>query len=142
MAVYLSKTLRQRLENVDDHRCAYCRTPQANSGNPMVVDHLHPRSKSGATIFENLCFACYRCNLFKGAQTRAIDPLTGETFPLFSPRRDFWAEHFIWDEASLQILGLTAVGRTTINALRMNNAVIVDARRNWVRLGWRPDANT
>ena len=141
MAIYLSKALRQRLVTIDDHRCAYCGTPQANSGNPMVVDHLQPRSKGGATIFENLCFACYLCNLFKGSQTQAIDPLSGEIAPLFSPRSDRWSEHFVWNEASLHILGLTSIGRATVIALRMNNTVIVDARRNWVRLGWRPDVN-
>jgi len=49
-----------------------------------------------------------------------------------------WSEHFAWNEASLHILGLTAIGRATVVALKMNNFVIVDARRNWVRLGWRP----
>ncbi len=102
----------------------------------MVVDHVIPRSKSGETDFENLCFSCYRCNLFKGAQTEAVDPLSGDTVPLYHPRRQRWTEHFSWDDAGLRILGLTAVGRATVNALNMNNAVITDARRNWVRLGW------
>ena len=138
VAIYLSTTLRQRLLTVDDHRCAYCHTPQANSGSPMVVDHLLPRSRGGATTFENLCFACYSCNLFKGSQIAATDPLSGEMTPLFHPRRDRWDDHFAWDEAGLRILGLTAPGRATVTALNMNNEVIIDARRNWVRLGWRP----
>lgn len=74
VATYLSTALRQRMEAADDHRCAYCQTTQSNSGSPMVVDHILPRSKGGETIFSNLCFACYRCNLFKGAQIEAIDP--------------------------------------------------------------------
>lgn len=139
MAIYLSRTLRQQLVDVDDHRCAYCRTPQANSGSPMSVDHLLPRSRGGATIIENICFACYRCNLFKGSRTEAIDPLSSEVTPLFHPRRDRWGEHFAWDEASLRIWGLTPMGRATVTALNMNNDVILDARRNWVRIGWRPD---
>lgn len=138
MAIYLPKALRQQLLDADDHRCAYCGSTQANSGNPMVVDHLQPRSKGGPTLFENLCFSCYRCNLFKGAQTAAVDPLSGETVPLFSPRREHWNEHFDWDGANLHIIGLTSVGRATVVALQLNNSVIVDARRNWVRLGWRP----
>ena len=35
-------------------------------------------------------------------------------------------------------MGLTAVGRATIVALNMNNAVIVYARRRWVSVGWHP----
>jgi len=141
VAVYLSTALRQRLVEIDDHRCAYCHTSQGNSGNPMVVDHLLPRSKGGATTFENLCFACYRCNLFKSSQVEAIDPLSGETVPLFHPRRNRWGDHFAWNEAGLRILGLTPIGRATVTALNMNNVVIIDARRNWVRLGWRPIAD-
>jgi len=138
VAVHLPSALRQRLVEADDHRCAYCCTSQANSGSPMVVDHLLPLSKGGVTTFENLCFACYRCNLFKGSQVVAIDPLSGEIAPLFHARRDRWDDHFAWDEAGLRILGLTPSGRATVVALKMNNDVILDARRNWVRLGWRP----
>ncbi len=138
VAIYLSATLRQRLIEADDHRCAYCHTSQANSGSPMVVDHLLPLSKGGVTAFDNLCFACYRCNLFKGSKVTAIDPLSGEMAPLFDARRDRWDEHFTWDEAGVRILGLTAVGRATAAALNLNNDIILDARRNWMRLGWRP----
>jgi len=64
--------------------------------------------------------------------------LTGELVPLFHPRQQQWFEHFVWDEAGVSILGLTPVGRATVTALNMNNEVISEARRNWVRLGWRP----
>jgi len=73
--MYLPADLRNQLEDVDDHRCAYCRTTQANSGQPMVVDHILPETQGGETGFHNLCFACRRCNEYKGAQTAAIDPL-------------------------------------------------------------------
>jgi len=38
----------------------------------------------------------------------------------------------------LRVVGLTAIGRATIVALKMNNEVIVDARRRWVSAGWHP----
>ena len=138
MRTYLSAALRQRLLDADDHHCTYCRTAQANSGYPMVIDHIVPRSKGGATTFENLCFACYHCNLFKRSLITAVDALTGELVPLFHPRQQHWFEHFVWDEAGVSILGLTPVGRAKVTALNMNNEVISEARRNWVRLGWRP----
>ena len=36
------------------------------------------------------------------------------------------------------IVGLTAIGRATVEALKMNNEFIVPARRHWVEAGWHP----
>jgi hypothetical protein len=138
MSVYLANELREQLLDADDHRCAYCQTTQANSGYPMVVDHITPRSKGGLTLFMNLCFACYRCNLFKNDRTEGDDPLTGEMTTLFDPRRQRWTDHFAWSNDGVQVMGITPVGRVTVIALNMNNDAIVDARRNWVRVGWHP----
>jgi 5-methylcytosine-specific restriction endonuclease McrA len=104
----------------------------------MVIDHIIPLSKGGVTEFDNLCLACHRCNLFKHALTELEDPLTGEIVPLFNPRRQNWSDHFAWADDGIHLLGLTATGRVTVIALNMNNDVILDARRNWVRVGWHP----
>ncbi|WP_034422530.1 HNH endonuclease [Candidatus Entotheonella palauensis] len=138
MSTYLSEILRQQLVETDDHRCAYCQTTQANTGQPMVVDHIVPETQGGRTEFDNLCFACRRCNEFKGATTRTHDPLTDELTPLYHPRQHSWADHFSWDGSGIQLLGLTAIGRSTIVALNINNEVAVAARRRWVSVGWHP----
>lgn len=104
----------------------------------MTVDHIIPEAQEGVTEFDNLCFACRRCNEFKGAATDGIDPLTGENVSLFHPRQDTWAAHFAWDTSGTRLVGLSVVGRATIVALNMNNEVIVDARRRWVSVGWHP----
>jgi hypothetical protein len=121
MSVYLTVELRRQLEMADDHRCAYCHTSQANSGYPMVVDHVLPQSSGGLTEFANLCFSCHRCNLFKGAVTERIDPLTSNITPLFHPRRQRWADHFAWDEEGIHLIGLTATGRVTVLAHNPNH---------------------
>lgn len=54
----------------------------------------------------------------QGSQRGRNDPDSNELHPLFNPRRDDWDEHFRWDGAFL--LGTTAIGRTTINILRIN----------------------
>jgi 5-methylcytosine-specific restriction endonuclease McrA len=138
MSAYLTADLRQRLLAADDHRCAYCQTAAANTGQPMTVDHIIPEAQEGTTEFDNLCFACRRCNEFKGANTSEVDPLTGENVSLFHPRQDIWAAHFAWDTSGTRLLGLSAIGRATIVALNMNNEVIVDVRRRWVSVGWHP----
>jgi len=56
MSTYLSAELRRQLVAADDHRCAYCQTTQANTGQPMVVDHIIPEAQGGQTEFLNLCF--------------------------------------------------------------------------------------
>lgn len=135
MGAYLPVALRQQLREADDHRCVYCQTTEFNSGYPVVVDDIIPRSKGGSTSFENLCFACHRCNEFKGSATEVEELLTGEITPLFHPRQQTWNTHFAWDAAGIGILGLTAIGRVTIILLRLNNEVIVNARQNWVNTG-------
>ena len=140
MSLYLSAASKRRLLEADDHRCAYCHTSQVNSGHPMVVDHILPRSKGGTSDFENLCYACYRCNLFKHATSELEDPLTSEMTALSHPRQHTWSDHFVWSNDGIRLLGLTAIGRVTIIALNMNNDVILDARRNWLRVGWHPPA--
>ena len=104
----------------------------------MVLDHLVPESQGGPTIRENLWLACRRCNEFKGTQTHAVDPHTQKNIPLFNPRQQSWRIHFTWSSDGTEILGLTAIGRATIAALRLNNREIVAARSLWVQAGWHP----
>lgn len=138
MGVYLTAEQRQYLLQVDDHRCAYCQTSQDNTGQPMVVDHIIPRSKGGKTAVSNLCFACRLCNEYKGDRTALAEPLTHIVVPFFHPRQHKWSDHFTWDDSGVRLIGLTAIGRVTVVALNMNNPVITDARRRWVSAGWHP----
>jgi hypothetical protein len=107
----------------------------------MVIDHLLPESRGGPTIRENLWLACRRCNEFKGNRTSAVDPLTDKVVPLFNPRIQSWGVHFTWGEDGTKIIGLTATGRATVTALRLNNDEIVAARSLWVQVGWHPPAD-
>jgi hypothetical protein len=53
--------------------------------------------------------------------------VTGQLTRLFHPRHDRWDEHFRWDGAT--IVGLTDVGRTTMQVLAMNEPNEVLARQ-------------
>ncbi|MBE9225685.1 HNH endonuclease [Phormidium sp. LEGE 05292] len=141
MSTYISESLRNLIAESDRQRCCYCLTSEANSGIPMSYDHIQPVSKGGETSFKNVCLACRSCNEFKSDATEAVDPVTGETVPLFNPRTQNWYEHFAWSYDSTKIEGLTNIGRATIVRLRMNNSVIVAARRRWAISGWHPPAN-
>jgi hypothetical protein len=120
------------------YRCGYCLRTEELSGERMCLEHIHPESRGGLTVEANLWLACRRCNEYKGTQTRARDPLTDKRVPLFSPRAQFWHEHFAWDATGTEIRGVTPIGRATVVALRLNNPEIVVARRLWVAAGWWP----
>lgn len=138
MSTYITESLRKQIIDTDKSRCCYCLTSEANSGIPMTYDHVQPVSLGGDTNFENLCLACRSCNEFKSNLTESIDPLSGETISLFNPRKQKWSEHFVWSVDGTKVEGITAVGRATITRLRMNNPVIIVARKRWVMSGWHP----
>jgi hypothetical protein len=134
----IGSSLRQRIAARDRHRCAYCLTAEAVCGLRMHVDHIIPEVIGGETVEENLCLACFSCNIFKGRQVSAEDPETFEREPLFHPLREKWSDHFTWSEDQTLILGLTPVGRATVQALKLNNPTVVRARVRWVQAGWHP----
>lgn len=122
----------------DRHRRAYCLTTEENCGLQMHVDHIIPEAAGGMSTADNLCLACFSCNIHKAAQQSGTDPATGDVVSLFHPLCQKWTEHFAWNDADSQIIGLTPCGRATVVALHMNNPIMVRARRRWVAAGWHP----
>jgi hypothetical protein len=135
---YIPVELRRQVRADAHGRCGYCHTPEALIGMPLEFEHLHPEAHGGPTTRENLWLACTRCNDFKGDRIAAMDPQTGETAPLFNPRTQRWMQHFAWSPEGTLIMGLTPIGRATVDALRLNNEFIVVARKFWVEAGWWP----
>ncbi len=101
--------------------CEYCRLPAAFYAGIFVGEHIIARQHGGGDEADNLAYACERCNLHKGPNIAGLDPDTGALTRLFHPRTDRWADHFAWSAHIL--IGLTAVGRTTIHVLAMNHPV-------------------
>lgn len=128
---------RLRAEPVD-LRCAYCRSPERLLGMQLEADHIVATARGGKTVIANLCLACRTCNGHKWQITKARDPLTQRLVNLFHPRRQKWPEHFQWSADGTRLLGLTATGRATVEALHMNNDLIVNLRSLWVTLGLHP----
>jgi hypothetical protein len=93
---------------------------------PLHGEHIIPRKHGGATRPSNLAAACHHCNLRKSSDLVGIDPRTGKRCPLFNPRRHKWQRHFRWD--GIVLLGKTAIGRTTIVVLAMNDDHMIDLR--------------
>lgn len=119
-------------------QCAYCRSQEAVSGVQFTVDHVLPRSLGGTDELDNLCLACWECNLFKHDRIAALDSLTDTIVPLYHPNRQVWTDHFEWTEDGVWIVGLTPTGRATVRLLRLNRSALMHARRRWAEVGWHP----
>lgn len=59
------------------------------------MDHSQPQSLGGSDDPDNLALACHRCNERHYNFTTAIDSEAQITVPLFNPRQNAWADHFI-----------------------------------------------
>ncbi|MEA3339906.1 MAG: HNH endonuclease signature motif containing protein [Chloroflexota bacterium] len=138
---YIPAPLRQQVAEEARHRCGYCLTAEKYSGKRMHVEHIIPLAAGGSSKRENLWLSCALCNSYKGSRTHAPDPVTSKITSLFNPRTQIWPEHFAWSLDVTHVIGRTACGRATVEALRLNNAFIVTARRYWTSVGWHPPKN-
>src|SRR3954454_4227001 len=123
MDAALERLVRQRAGG----RCEYCRLPQAGTQVPFEIDHIIARKHRGRTTAGNLAESCYYCNAYKGPNLTGRDPATGKVTRLYHPRRHKWAYHFRFEGTAL--VGRTAIGRTTIEVLRMNHPQLVALRQ-------------
>ncbi|MCP4165614.1 MAG: HNH endonuclease [Chloroflexi bacterium] len=134
----IRKSLRKKIAADAGYHCGYCLTPQSFTAMPMHVEHIIPLAAGGSSDEDNLWLACPLCNGHKGVQTHGSDPIADEWTPLFNPRKQKWQDHFRWSVSSIEIVGLTAIGRATVLALRLNHKHLVRARRRWSSAGWHP----
>lgn len=118
--------------------CEYCRSQARFSPDPFSVEHILPRVRGGVSEPTNLALACQGCNNRKYTAIDAIDPVTGETVALFHPRQERWQDHFTWNEDHSLMLGLTPIGRATVEKLQLNRAALVSLRRVLRSVGEHP----
>lgn len=112
--------------------CEYCLIPQqATSVFTFHVEHIVARQHGGSDQTSNICLACNRCNAFKGPNLSSLDPDSRKVVPLFNPRKDAWDVHF--ELRGGEIVGLTAVGRATVQLLNMNAPHRVELREEWLK---------
>ena len=122
----MDATLERLVRERAGGRCEYCRLPQDWTRAPLEIDHVIPRKHRGRTVAGNLALSCWYCNVYKGSNLTGRDPATGKVTPLYNPRRHKWDYHFRFDASIL--IGRTAIGRTTIDVLRMNHPHLVSLR--------------
>lgn len=125
----LTRFVRKRAHD----NCEYCHFPQEFSDLRFHIEHVVSRQHGGKTKPENLALACPECNLIKGPNLTAVDPLTRKVVRLFNPREQKWSAHFSF--VGPGISGKTAIGRATTSLLRMNESERLRVRAILFELG-------
>ena len=125
----MRQLVRQRTENT----CECCRVPQQFDVLPFQVDHIIPEKHHGPTAENNLALSCYADNTYKGPNIAGIDPEAGQLTRLFHPRQDERDTYFEWN--GLVVVGRTAIGRATIDVLKINLPECVEHRRLLIASG-------
>lgn len=118
--------------------CEYCLSQVRFATESFSVEHIKPLSRGGKTTLENLALACFGCNGYKHTKIEAADPVSGEIVSLYDPRKQKWHDHFCWNEDYTLIVGLTAIGRATIETLRLNREGLVNLREVLYGMGEHP----
>ena len=124
MATTIPTAMRRAVIERANGCCEYCGKPQIGFF-AHEIDHIIAEKHRGATTLENLAFACFECNRFKGSDIASLDPLTDELTPLFNPRTQLWKTHFRYEQGV--IVPLTA-GRVTVDLLHLNDASRIQER--------------
>ena len=134
----ISAVLKRIIIGRANRYCEYCQSSADFSTEPFSIEHILPRAKGGANNEGNLAYACIGCNIYKSDLTEFLDVVSGQMVPLFNPRTMDWQQHFVWDELFTSLVGQTAIGRVTIEALRLNRKPLKNLRRALIAIGEHP----
>lgn len=121
--------------------CEYCHTPEDFTTDTFNIEHILPILHGGSEAEGNLAYSCGGCNGNKHFHISWNDPDSGQSSPLFHPRKDKWEEHFSWSEELILLVGQTRKGRATIDLLKMNRPGLVNLRKALLAYGAHPGAS-
>lgn len=134
----ISQNIQSQVRQRARHCCEYCLALGQFAFSTFTLDHIIPVSKGGTDDIDNLAWACSHCNNCKYNRLQCIDPLTKVAVPLFNPRKNDWSAHFIWNKNQTIIIGISAIGRATINCLKTNRQEAVNLRGALSAFGVHP----
>lgn len=137
----LPTSLQEQVRRRANYLCEYCHTNERWQYVRFTIDHITPLAEGGADTPENMALACLHCNRRKSDRRTAVDGETGQTVPLFNPRQDNWADHFIWSADGLRVIPQTTVGRATVELLELNRERVLYIRAADVSVGRHPPAD-
>ena len=138
MTRYINEEIRQAVMQRANFICEYCLIHEDEAYVGCEVDHVISLKHGGATEFENLAYACLRCNRHKGSDVGSIHWPTGQFVRFFNPRLDGWPDHFQLRGA--EIVPLTEIGGVTARIFGFNDPKRLEERAALVKAGLYPSA--
>ena len=121
MSDYVTRAQRQMVIERAHNCCEYCRISADFRFWAYEIDHIIARKHGGTSATDNLAWACYLCNGYKGSDLGSIDwAESRQLTPLFHPRQHEWHDHFAVDAATGLLQPETAEGRVSVFLLRLN----------------------
>src|SRR5262245_18313289 len=132
----MDETTRQQVIDRAGGVCEYGHLPHSAYPVPFEIDHDMAVQHRGKTVLSNLALASHHDNGHQGPNIAGIDPVSRKLTRRFNPRRHQWHHHFHYDGPVL--VGKTAIGRTTVVVLAMNDPVMVALRQELIDQGLFP----
>jgi hypothetical protein len=127
--IYIPVAIQRAVLELSRDYCEYCVVPSNFSTDYFHYEHIIALALNGPTELGNIARSCGICNNNKRDKIEHTDPLTQEIVRLFHPRQDVWTDHFQWSKDDLYIVGLTTIGRATIDLLKLNRTNAFNLRK-------------
>jgi hypothetical protein len=127
--IYIPIAIQRAILELSQGYCEYCIIPSNFSTDYFHHEHIIPLILNGQTELENLARSCGICNNNKRDKIEHKDPLTQQIVRLYHPRKDNWKDHFQWSDDDLYIVGITQIGRATIELLKLNRLNAINLRK-------------
>lgn len=134
--------MREHMYYEQNCRCAYCRTELPIACCFLQRDHIVPKAPHPQWMFEprNLCFACDKCNNFKGDKEvlrnryAVAYPTDSKDFLIVNPFLDKYSDHIELKDGIIYI-GKTKKGRFTIDTCQLfrPDLALERAKKRWRR---------
>lgn len=129
----IAERLRRQVQERAQGRCEYCLVHEEDMYYPHEADHIIAEKHGGPTSLDNLAWACFYCNRYKGSDLASVDPISKKIVFLFHPREQRWSRHFRLNGALIE--GITSSGRATAALLHLNDPERVAFRLRLIELG-------
>lgn len=135
---YITAAEKQQVIERAKRRCEYCKSLMDFSSQAFEIEHIIPIAEEGETELENLALACGGCNGHKYTKVEVLDPISQTQVSLYHPRQQVWQDHFCWGADYLEIVGLTAIGKATVEIIKLNRPGVINLRKLLLIVGLHP----